>query len=552
MRAGSVVYGTVGMIGPGTITRLGRVCQRTLSAIEDAFKQFGGGGKDRKAIADLENTVVLDVRAPNSTILPVGVVREAAKRTGLLRGYLNSTTVTNTARLLKSFYDENGYVLCEVSSASIDPSGIVSLSVVEPRFAEEPVGMMFLKEMVVSPEDGRTLTFKKFNEMQERRKVVKKLKREDLNTTFVPTKGRTRGDIIAKTLGMKKGEVFKWDNSRWQSVANSGLFELVRTKPTKDKNGNVQLVVQATEKPTRNLEYGVTKSLYTGEWEGESVSPVSDFSDSGSDSRSSPLSSSTLSPTDDSDEGGNGGGDPDELFVKRGATFRVHKPLNKICYNSGASASLEKTATFGGASEIIGSLSCDVGPVVNYIPLIGGAHSLLTTMTGGGRLTHESSVLAYTSSTIVAKELVPLSRGNDETKKPVVLGLRHSLHASSEKMPLHEAQAAGCNAKIRGYGSRSVGAVSQAATGTVEVRIPSNFNGKYGRDLGVVLFGDWVLSKGRGKGEKGSSEDVFDRKYSVGVGIRGSAMGIPLKYDVGVNKEKDLVTSFGIGGDFQV
>jgi outer membrane protein assembly factor BamA len=170
---------------------------------------------------------------------------------------------------LKSFYDQNGYVLCEVSSASIDPSGLVSLSVIEPRCAGEPVGMQFLKEMVVNPEDGRTVTFKKFNEMQERRKVVKKLKREDLNTTFVPTKGRTRGDVIARTLRMEPGEVFKWDNERWQNVANSGLFELVRTKPTKDKNGNVQLMVQATEKPTRNLEYGVTKSLYTGEWEGE-------------------------------------------------------------------------------------------------------------------------------------------------------------------------------------------------------------------------------------------------------------------------------------------
>ena len=170
---------------------------------------------------------------------------------------------------MKSFYDQNGYVLCEVSSASIDPSGLVSLSVIEPRCAGEPVGMQFLKEMVVNPEDGRTVTFKKFNEMQERRKVVKKLKREDLNTTFVPTKGRTRGDVIARTLRMETGEVFKWDNERWQNVANSGLFELVRTKPVKDKNGNVQLMVQATEKPTRNLEYGVTKSLYTGEWEGE-------------------------------------------------------------------------------------------------------------------------------------------------------------------------------------------------------------------------------------------------------------------------------------------
>jgi len=47
------------------------------------------------------------------------------------------------------------------------------------------------------------------------------------------------------------------------------LFELVRTRPVFDGDGNVQLMVTATEKPSRNLEYGVTKSLYTGEWEGE-------------------------------------------------------------------------------------------------------------------------------------------------------------------------------------------------------------------------------------------------------------------------------------------
>lgn len=160
-------------------------------------------------------------------------------------------------------------------------------------------------------------------------------------------------------------------------------------------------------------------------------------------------------------------------------------------------------------------------------------------------------LLSYTSSTIVAKELIPLT--SSEITKPLMLGLRHTLHASSSQMPLHEAQAAGCNAKIRGYGSKANGAINQAVTGTVEVRVPSNLNNKYGKDLGLVIFGDWILSKGRGegKGEEGK-EDVFDRKYAVGVGIRGNAMGIPLKYDIGVNKEKDLVTSFGIGGDFQV
>lgn len=84
---------------------------QALDSITDAFNK--NSRKDKKAIKDLETTIVTDVKA-NSTVLPPGVVREAAMRSGLLKGYLNSTTVTGTARLLKSFYDQNGYVLCEV------------------------------------------------------------------------------------------------------------------------------------------------------------------------------------------------------------------------------------------------------------------------------------------------------------------------------------------------------------------------------------------------------------------------------------------------------
>jgi len=102
----------------------------------------------------------------------------------------------------------------QVSSASINPDGVVSLSVNEPRLGSSPVGMQFLKEMILNPEDGNPTSFKKFNAAQERRKVVRKLKKEDLNTTFVGTTGRTRGDVIARTLRLRKGEVFKWDNER--------------------------------------------------------------------------------------------------------------------------------------------------------------------------------------------------------------------------------------------------------------------------------------------------------------------------------------------------
>ena len=225
--------------------------------------------KGNKRSADQSSIVVRAVQAPNSTVLPAAIIAEAAARAGLMNGNLNSTTATNTARLLKGYYDQNGYVLCSVNSATITPDGVVSLSVVEPRVGKTPVGMRFLKEMVVNPETNTTMTFKKFKEMQVRRKVVKKLRREDLNTTYIDTTGRTRGEILAKSLKLKEGEVFRWDNSRWQSIAKSGLFNLVRTRPTMDESGDVQLVVVAEEKPNRNLEYGVTKSLYTGEWEGE-------------------------------------------------------------------------------------------------------------------------------------------------------------------------------------------------------------------------------------------------------------------------------------------
>ena len=165
--------------------------------------------------------------------------------------------------------------------------------------------------------------------------------------------------------------------------------------------------------------------------------------------------------------------DKDTLFVKRGATFTVNKPFSLVCYNSGASANLEKTTTVGGKQEMIGSLSCDVGPVVKNLPFGNGAHSMLTTVSGGTRVTEKNVFLPYTSGTVVAKEIMPLTATKNEASglaNSIILALKHTLHASSPMMPLHEAQAAGCNTKIRGYGSRDNGAISKALAGAVELR----------------------------------------------------------------------------------
>ena len=73
---------------------------------------------------------------------------------------------------------------------------------------------------------------------------------------------------------------------------------------------------------------------------------------------------------------------------------------------------------------------------------------------------------------------------------------------------------------------------------------------KYGSDLGLVIFGDWIIRKGLEK--EGESVKDFESKFAVGAGVRARVMGLPLKYDVGINKEKDIVASFGISEDFQV
>lgn len=106
----------------------------------------------------------------------------------------------------------------------------------------------------------------------------------------------------------------------------------------------------------------------------------------------------------------------------------------------------------------------------------------------------------------------------------------------------------GGECKIRGY--RGHREVSQAVSGTVEIRIPTNIQKKILKYSSVLVFVDGCLTRpAKAPEEEGAA--LFEKKYCAGIGARVGIMGIPLKADLGLNKEGELVRSVALGGDFQ-
>ena len=225
--------------------------------------------KQDALIEDMKNVAIRAVVAPKSKVLPPQVVELAAKRSGMIGRPLNGASVSECAKFIKQWYHRQGYVLSSVVEATLNPDGVTELQVEEPIMSVEPVDIQFAKEMVVV-EDAQgipeTMSFKQYRKLEASKSRVRSpVKRSDLNTTFVQTAGRTRSGPIAKTLELEPGVPFRWDKSRWQRILRAGMFDKVlRVSPERQQDGTVQLQVIASEKPPRNLEYGVSKSFYTG------------------------------------------------------------------------------------------------------------------------------------------------------------------------------------------------------------------------------------------------------------------------------------------------
>mmetsp|Transcript_5608 Transcript_5608/g.11690 ORF Transcript_5608/g.11690 Transcript_5608/m.11690 type:complete len:542 (+) Transcript_5608:921-2546(+) len=126
-----------------------------------------------------------------------------------------------------------------------------------------------------------TMSYRAYRKKMSRRSKSlcnKPLAKEQMNSTLVKSIGRTNPYALAEALDLYPGRPFRWEQWRWDKVARSGLFAEVEKRVTKIEEANVSNVGQpgkvrldilAREAPCRTLDYGVTKSLYTGGWEGE-------------------------------------------------------------------------------------------------------------------------------------------------------------------------------------------------------------------------------------------------------------------------------------------
>jgi len=234
---------------------------------------------------DPRTVQVQAVIAPNSDILPDNVVRSAAQRSGMLGSVMRTDRVKECARHLKKWYVQRGYILHSVTGATLhSDTATATLTVQEPILSSKPLDIRFAKEVLIDPESGKTTTRRKYREKLERRKGRTLRQQEwvaitsNLNTTLVEAKGRTNPHTLSNRMGLQPGRHFQWDGSRWQRIAQSGIFEKIwRANPVQMDDGTVQMQVLCQESPPRNLEYGVSKSLYTGHWVSSNLKLLESF-----------------------------------------------------------------------------------------------------------------------------------------------------------------------------------------------------------------------------------------------------------------------------------
>lgn len=597
-----------------TITKPFKAATRSVSGVFTSKEKK----VEQELLRQLQTLPIRHVTVPNSTVLPQDVVQLAAKRSGVLGNPLQTDSVQDFARAVQRWYRRKGYILHSVTGATLKPeTATAEIEVQEPMTSHAPVWITFCKEMVVDQETGELLTFRQYRDKHTARRTLgfhaADLDKKKLNTTLVPTTGRTNPSKIASALRLQPGSHFQWDGSRWQRIVQSGIFKnVLRASPQPMRDGTVQLHIVAIEAPARHLEYGLGRSLYTGSWEGEmefehgnllgggetlgvkvkrgtqdarpSVrlsfsdnrfgiaggydvevfsdylgsqkalvqTPASKGEDKEKESESEESVASSHGLLDELEQ--------DAVLDRRGATVRLRFPSNApFMRSSMASASVERTSTKFGNHENIGSSTLKIGPFVKELPYDARSNVDFRVTTGTrlvdrepvydevepNNLLSKVSFLPFASATATTRQVFPLIAAiSPQSRRPLTLALHHSLTASSENLPRHEAIAQGHACNIRG--AKENGRVASCLQGTTELRVPVDIPIRQTRQDGsVVVFGDWLLATE-------GSNSPFYKKTCFGVGLRKSIQGFPLQFDVTYSKDLKLKTSIGLGRDFDV
>lgn len=234
----------------------------------------------------LSSTIVQSVSAPKSELLTPDDITQCAKESNLIGGTLTPETLELTAKKINNLYLEQGYVMNCVTGATLVPAtqdseqpgndGHVELKVREVKLAKpqnrksSSVRIRFVEKLSDDDEKGDDGTSTSLSDQ-----------------TYKIVSGRTRPSKIARMVKQLPGSHFQILPERWAQLATypargvvggdgrvggrkSAIFSTIHAvRPIPTSPDTVDLEIVATENKPLSLEYGVTKSLYSDQWEGE-------------------------------------------------------------------------------------------------------------------------------------------------------------------------------------------------------------------------------------------------------------------------------------------
>lgn len=593
------VYELSGNLSPQS--RILSLASAPFRFVKNHFLRFVEKQETKAILKRLQKISVQHVSVPNSTILPQSVINEAVVQSNMLGQPLDHSRLENFSVHLMQWYRSNGYNLHEISGAILDPAtATAQVSVVEPKVADVPVDIVFVKELVHDTDSDALLSVKDYqNPVKSDRPM-----RTSMNISLAPTKaGRINPRSIAAAIGLKPLEHFRWDPTRWKQIAGSPIFSSIfGASAVKLPNERVQLRMIVKERPLRNMEYGVSRSTYTGKWEGElkfdhinlfgggerlgiaartglhgnggRLVFTDDMFGIGQGYQIEVLRDNLENGATSSTKNNNSTYDaaeaslnlqPDGLHNRHSIALHVFNPFGqKLIPNSLGTISMEKVKARSGSYDSVGSVSLGVGPLARDLPFCGradlnlraqvGAHKLERMSTDGLAVAEKVEPIPFTAFAATARQTFPFLSKLNTDGRPIVLALKHCFFTSSRGLPRHEAQAQGASCQIRD-GTCRLEAVSSAVIGTTELRIPLSLPIVKQRDTCVVLFGDWVTGAGLEIATTSDLRRETIKHACVGLGIRKSFRGVPLQCNFifsKVNEGKDFKIRLGVGEDFDI
>lgn len=602
----------------------GSICAATVSSLRTQLPSsirniFSKQRKDEDTAKRqeklLSSTKVKSVSAPGSAI-PQAIITQCAEECGLIGGTLTPEKLEHASSVINRWYLRNGFALNCVIGATLVPSeaegsddGAVVLKVREVKLAKSSTKPNYtpLKLTFIDKVQGDDSSLEDLISIQEE---------DGSEAVYSRSQGRTSPNKLARMLRMDPGSPLQLNPSLISELAafprgtrkQSALFSrihAVRPVPTsKTDEVEVEMVV-SENKPYTALEYGITKSLYTNEWEGElnakntnafgggevvTVNICKGRSKLGGDGKSNirglmnGQSNWMISLRDD--YLGDDAGYELDLFrgsvdegsscrpVRTGSSMKVKVPRSlggrfilPVRAISSRFEHIQETDLKG--AQCVASVDAQLGPFESAWGSVRSSTSVVAKL--GGKMgigKGDSRLEPYASCCAVNEQSAHLDKS-----RGMHLSLRNVVSTSSRHIPSHEAYRIGLSSRVRGYGysakrnkkqSRPKNPVammrntleawqgevvhpplslSSAVSGSLELRVP--FDGLSQATSRVIGDGNIVVF---GDWCFASPTNSGASRYSsVGVGARKSLNGIPLKIDACLTEHGTKGVFFGLG-----